>query len=101
MLLREKDKVTLHKIFDTCDYSIEVLAFGSRVNGDAHEGSDLDLVIKCRERNGIPVDVFNDLSDLIRDSLIPILVDFRDWDSLPQTCHTNIMAKYEVFYSNL
>ena len=81
MLLREKDKVTLHKIFDTCDYSIEVLAFGSRVNGDAHDGSDL--------------------SDLIRDSLIPILVDFRDWDSLPQTCHTNIMAKYEVFYSNL
>jgi predicted nucleotidyltransferase len=101
MLLCEKDKVTLHKIFDTCDFSIEVLAFGSRVKGEAHEGSDLDLVIKCRDRNGIPVDVFNDLSDLMRDSLIPILVDFRDWDSLPSSFHSNIMAKYEVFYSNL
>jgi len=46
MLIREKDKL---KIIDLASQNIktscEIWAFGSRVNGDAHDTSDLDLVI--------------------------------------------------------
>ncbi len=45
MLLREKDKIRLLDIFSTANADMEIWAYGSRVNGDAHNGSDLDLVI--------------------------------------------------------
>ena len=46
MLLREKDKQRLLQIFASVAVPFEVWAYGSRVNGRAHEGSDLDLVIR-------------------------------------------------------
>ncbi|MFN5236631.1 MAG: nucleotidyltransferase domain-containing protein [Bacteroidota bacterium] len=46
MLLRDKDREKLITIFSGVDTAFEVWAYGSRVNGDAHEGSDLDLVIR-------------------------------------------------------
>jgi hypothetical protein len=43
MLIREKDKQTLQDIFATIHLPVEVWAYGSRVTGTAHTGSDLDF----------------------------------------------------------
>ncbi len=45
--LRAKDHTALCKIADNCFITrIEIWAYGSRVNGDSHDASDLDLVIR-------------------------------------------------------
>lgn len=59
MLLRDKDREKLITIFSGVDTAFEVWAYGSRVNGDAHEGSDLDLVIRTPDLRKMPVDVLS------------------------------------------
>lgn len=100
MLLREKDKQSLLQIFSTVSLPIEVWAYGSRVNGGAHEGSDLDLVIRSHNLQPLPFDVYSALTEQIRDSNIPILVELRDWARLPERFHHNILQQYEVLFSN-
>lgn len=101
MLLREKDKKALLSIFNTAQFPFEVWAYGSRVNGAAHSGSDLDLVIRSADLSKLPLDAYIDLCEKIRDSQIPILVELRDWAMLPASFHKNIEAHYEVLYSSL
>ncbi|MEN9416116.1 MAG: hypothetical protein RLZ62_2420 [Bacteroidota bacterium] len=101
MLLRDKDREKLITIFSGVDTAFEVWAYGSRVNGDAHEGSDLDLVIRTPDLRKIPVDVFLLLKDRIQQSTIPIIVELFDWARLPESFHRNIMARHEVLYSNI
>lgn len=101
MLLRNKDKERLVQIFLTVDFPIEVWAFGSRVSGAAHSGSDLDLVVRSRHLQKIPIDVLLSLKEKIRESNIPILVELHDWARLPESFHQNIETHYEVLFSNL
>jgi predicted nucleotidyltransferase len=101
MLLREKDRKSLIAIFETANVPFEVWAYGSRVNGSAHDGSDLDLVIRSQSLNKLPTNIYIDLCEKIRDSNIPILVELRDWAMLPGSFHKNIEKQYEVLYSNL
>ena len=70
MLLRTKDKEQLIAIFDTASLPIEVWAYGSRVNGKAHEGSDLDIVIRTANLQRLPIDLYLDLKEKIRESNI-------------------------------
>ena len=100
MRIREKDKQTLLQIFSNVDFPFEVWAYGSRVNGTAHEGSDLDLVIRNRQSIPVPPSIFGDLSEKIKDSNIPILVELRDWEILPERFHYIIAQQYEVVFSN-
>lgn len=57
----------------------EVIAYGSRVNGTSHDGSDLDLAV----RN--PLNLFQSVANLgnvreaFSESNLPILVDIIDW----------------------
>jgi uncharacterized protein len=101
MLLRNKDRDRLLAIFSTPDIPFEVWAYGSRVSGEAHEGSDLDLVIRSMDLQKLPIDVFLDLKDKIQQSNIPIVVELFDWARLPQSFHRNIEAQHEVLFSNL
>jgi uncharacterized protein len=101
MLLRNKDKEKLIAIFSVLDLKFEVWAYGSRVNGDAHEGSDLDLAIRNHHLQKIPIDVYIDLKDKIQQSTIPIVVELFDWARLPQSFQRNIEARHEVLFSNL
>jgi len=78
---------------------VEVLAYGSRVNGTAHEGSDLDLVIRRKDSSPLPGAVYNQLCEQIRDSNIPILVELRDWAMLPESFRQNIALRHEVLFS--
>ena len=101
MLLREKDKKSLIAIFETANVPFEVWAYGRCVNGSAHDGSDLDLVIRSQSLNKLPASIYVDLCEKIRDSNIPILVELRDWAMLPESFHKNIEKQYEVLYSSL
>ncbi|MDR1342792.1 MAG: nucleotidyltransferase domain-containing protein [Prevotellaceae bacterium] len=98
MLIREKDKEALQQIFSSAGQPFEVWAYGSRVDGSAHSGSDLDLVIRTGDLKPLPHDVFMALTEKIQDSTIPILVELRDWASLPENFRKNIAQQYEVLY---
>lgn len=100
MLLRNKDKHTLLHIFSSIETPLEVWAYGSRVNGTAHSGSDLDLVIRSSNLKLLPLDTYLELSEKIRNSNIPILVELWDWAMLPESFRRNIEQQFEVFFSN-
>ena len=74
---------------------VEVWAYGSRVNGECHEGSDLDLVLRSPTLK--PLDNgFFDLLEAIERSSIPILVQVHDWARLPESFHEEIERDYVV-----
>ncbi len=101
MLLREKDRAALYCIFTVFNLPAEVWAYGSRVNGNAHAGSDLDLVIRSADLTPLPADSVVQLREAIADSTIPILVELRDWAVLPESFHRSILAGYEMLWSNV
>lgn len=74
----------------------EVWAYGSRVNGQAHEGSDLDLVV----RNPVHLDAPHKRLHLLRDALtesdLPILVEVLDWARIPEDMRREIEREHVV-----
>jgi predicted nucleotidyltransferase len=101
MLIREKDKQCLLDIFSSSPIPIEVWAFGSRVNGTAHDGSDLDIVIRAEGLKPLPIEVYAEITSKIKNSNIPILVELREWTMLPEAFYKNIEAKYEVLFDGI
>lgn len=97
MILREKDRLALLDIFSRAKEPIEVWAYGSRVTGTAHEGSDLDLVIRSQDLEPLQSGTITELREIIRESNVPIWVEIRDWARLPESFRKNIEKKYEVF----
>ncbi len=75
---------------------VEVWAYGSRVNGRSHDGSDLDLVMRGPGLNEIPIGQLGDFEEAVRDSTIPFLVEARDWARLPERFHREIERGYVV-----
>ena len=74
---------------------VEVWAYGSRVNGRSHEGSDLDLALRGPALE--PLDGgFYDLLEAIEKSNIPILIQAHDWAMLPESFHREIERDYVV-----
>lgn len=74
----------------------EAWAYGSRVSGGSHPGSDLDLVLRnpCdlrREQGGL-----HRLSDALSESDLPILVEVHDWARLPESFHREIERAHAV-----
>ena len=74
---------------------VEVWAYGSRVNGMSHGGSDLDLVLRGPglERLG---EGYYDLLEAFQESNIPILIQAYDWARLPEGFHREIERDYVV-----
>ena len=75
---------------------IEVWAYGSRVNGQSHDGSDLDLVLRSPDLQEIPIGRVGDFWEALRESNIPFLVEARDWARLPEGFHREIEREYVV-----
>ena len=73
----------------------EVWAYGSRVNGQSHEASDLDLVLRSQTLEPLGGE-FLDLKEAIEKSNIPILVQMHDWARLPESFHREIERDYVV-----
>ena len=70
---------------------VEVWAYGSRVNGRCHAGSDLDLVIRGPGLQRIPAARLAGFADAVGDSTIPFLVEARDWARLPENFRREIV----------
>lgn len=75
---------------------VEAWAYGSRVNGRSHDGSDLDLVLRGPGLKKIPSDQLGDFEEAVRESNIPFLVEARDWTRLPERFYSEIERKYVV-----
>ena len=75
---------------------VEVWAYGSRANGAAHDGSDLDLVLRGSGSREIPARRLADFADAVRESSIPFLVEARDWARLPERFRREIEQGYVV-----
>lgn len=74
----------------------EVWAYGSRVTGVAHEGSDLDIVLRNAADPSAEVEGWSDVQDAVQESNLPMLVDIHDWASLPVEFHRSIEKGYVV-----
>ena len=75
---------------------VEVWAYGSRVSGRSHEGSDLDLVLRGSGLAKIELSRLADFEEALRESTIPFLVEARDWARLPQSFHREIERDHVV-----
>lgn len=99
--LPERHLHTLQSLLVAHTPQAQVWAYGSRVNGQAHEGSDLDLVL----RN--PADLAQDttgwyaLKEALQASSLPMLVEVHVWSRLPEAFHANIEAGYVVVQQGL
>ena len=87
----------LNQIFDTYCKNAEIWAYGSRVNGDCHDGSDLDLVVVSYNEHGKNL---GELKQLINESDIPILVDISKFDTLPKSFQDEIRKNKIIIYGN-
>lgn len=77
----------------------EVWAYGSRVNGRGHDGSDLDLVLRAPGRQEIPLKRLRDFEEAVRESTIPFLVEARDWARVPERFRREIEREHVVLVS--
>jgi predicted nucleotidyltransferase len=74
----------------------QVWAYGSRVTGGAHEGSDLDLVIRNPERLEQPLANLARLRNALSESNLPLLVEVFDWARLPESFRREIELQHVV-----
>ena len=86
----------LTDIFDKFCPDAEIWAYGSRIKGDAHEGSDFDLVVKSYNSENKS---FFELKNLLSESNIPFFVDIHEFDKLPEYFQDEITKDYVVLYN--
>ena len=97
MIIREKDKLSLQQLaMQHINTPCEIIAYGSRVDGTAHDTSDLDLVIRCADDEKLDIDEFIAFKDAVQNSTIPILVQIFDWNRMPEYFKNGILECYEV-----
>ena len=90
----EKDLTLLRTMLHQYFPQAEVWAYGSRVNGKGHSGSDLDLVVRdpndlMHSQTNIP-----DFKIALSESNLPFLVDVVDWAKIPESFHKEIERHY-------
>ncbi len=74
----------------------EVWAYGSRVSGSAHEGSDLDLVLRHPQDLARDAEGRLELKESLQNSMLPMLVEIHLWPRLPAAFHAEIERAYVV-----
>lgn len=74
----------------------EVWAYGSRVRGDCHDTSDLDLVVRNPADLTRALTNLADVADAFSESNLPIMVQIVDWAKIPAAFHDEILAGYVV-----
>ena len=89
---RKEIEALLHKHLP----DVEVWAYGSRVNGQSHDGSDLDLVLRGPKLAEIDTSLLGDFIEALQNSTIPFLVEARDWARLPKSFHREIEREHVV-----
>jgi predicted nucleotidyltransferase len=74
----------------------EVWAYGSRVNGGGHDGSDLDLVVRNPAGLDQPQKQLYALRDALSESNLPMLVDVLDWARIPEDFRREIERQHVI-----
>ncbi|MDP3877288.1 MAG: nucleotidyltransferase domain-containing protein [Methylobacter sp.] len=74
----------------------EVWAYGSRVNGDYYEASDLDLVVRQPEDLSRGQNNLYEVIEAFSESNLPIIVQLVDWARIPNDFHAEIADNYVV-----
>ncbi len=97
LFIKPKYLKMLTDIFDSYCPNAEIWAYGSRIKGDAHDGSDLDLVVKSFNSDNA---YLFELKELINDSNVPFIVDIHEFDQLPKSFQDEIEKDYVVIYNN-
>jgi len=96
MLLRKKDRDTIIRIAkQTIHAPTKVLAYGSRVSGEAHDTSDLDLVLLSLDKKKIKRSELIDFKARLQNSNIPILTQVLDWQNIPEGFDKSILQYHE------
>lgn len=73
---------------------VDIWAYGSRVSGQSHDGSDLDLVLRGPELAEVPSLQLAGFWEALQESTLPFLVEARDWARLPERFHGEIQRNY-------
>ena len=94
--LPRRHRETLEALLHRHLPGVEVWAFGSRVNGRSHDGSDLDLVLRGPGLRKIETDRLTELREALRETTIPFLIEVRDWAVLPDRFHREIERNHVV-----
>ncbi|MCM1338472.1 MAG: nucleotidyltransferase domain-containing protein [Muribaculaceae bacterium] len=97
LFIKDEYLAELKSIFSYYCPNAEIWAYGSRVGGDAHEGSDLDLVVKSFGDDNCSL---YELKELLNDSNIPFLIDIHEYDYLPESFCKEIDKNYVKIYYN-
>ena len=89
--LRPEWLATLRRLIAVHLPDAEVLAYGSRVTGASHEGSDPDLVAINQADRTQPLAGVAHLRESFSESDLPILVDVLDWARIPESFRQEII----------
>ncbi|MGN0031196.1 MAG: nucleotidyltransferase domain-containing protein [Candidatus Gastranaerophilaceae bacterium] len=95
IFLKDEHLAILCGIFEDYCPNAQIWAYGSRVCGDAHDGSDLDLAVidfgdkKCS---------LAELKNILNNSNIPFLIDINEFKNLPKSFQEEIRKKYIKIY---
>jgi len=79
----------------------EVWAYGSRVNGDHYDASDLDLVVRRPDDLTRRQPDLDEVAAAFSDSDLPILVQILDWARIPAAFREEIEAGYVVLQAGV
>lgn len=83
----------LNEILEKYCPKAEIWAYGSRIKSDAHNGSDLDLVVKSFNSDNC---YLFELKELLSESNIPFIIDIHEFDLLPKSFQQEIEKDYVV-----
>lgn len=96
LTLSARHLAELRALLDRHVPDAEVWAFGSRVTGGAHEGSDLDLALRNAQDPNQPVAGLADLREALQSSSLPMLVQAHDASELPLAFRAAIERRHLV-----
>jgi len=77
--LTERDKVSIHDIFNKFPEVKKILLFGSRAKGNYKNGSDIDLAIKDSKLGSKTI---GQIKSEFEESSIPYKVDLVDYNTI-------------------
>ncbi len=89
----------LEALLRACLPGVEAWAYGSRVTGGSHPGSDLDLALRTPTLEPIPDTMLREFKAALERSNIPILVQAHDWARLPESFHREIERNCVVLHT--
>ena len=95
LFIKEKYLKELRSVFENYCPKAEIWAYGSRVEGDAHSGSDLDLAVKTFGEN--TKDIIK-LRKFLNESNIPFLIDIFEFNKLPESFQKEIERKHVIIF---